>query len=112
MNYTVNEIQNIIAEATQAGRDAAADAYEQNGNTDWDCCGFAWVSFYGIKGNTKLGRAMKAAGIDQAWDRSYQIWGGKFYSGQSITIKEAACRAAANVFKRYGFNASVGSRLD
>ena len=112
MNYTVNEIQNIIAEATQAGRNAAADAYEQNGNTDWDCCGFAWVSFSGIKGNTKLGRAMKAAGIDQAWDRSYQIWGGKFYSGQSITIKEAACRAAANVFKRYGFNASVGSRLD
>ena len=112
MNYTVDQIKAIIAEASQAGRNAAADAYQANGNTDWDACGFAWVSFYGIKGNTKLGRAMKAAGIDQAWDRSYQIWGGKFYSGQSISIKEAACRAASNVFKRYGFNTSVGSRLD
>ena len=112
MNYTVDQIRDIIAEATQAGRNAAADAYERNGNTDWDCCGFAWVSFYGIKGNTKLGRAMRAAGIDQAWDRTFQIWGGKFYNGQSITIKEAACAAAANVFKRYGFNTGVGSRLD
>ena len=112
MNYTVDQIKDIIAEATQEARNAAADAYEANGNTDWDACGFAWVSFYGIKGNTKLGRALKAAGIDQAWDRSYQIWGGKFYSGQSISIKEAACRAASNVFKRYGFNTSVGSRLD
>ena len=112
MNYTVNELKDIIAEATQEARNAAADAYERNGNTDWDCCGFAWVSFYGIKGNTKLGRAMKAAGIDQAWDRTFQIWGGKFYNGQSITIKEAACAAAANVFKRYGFNTGVGSRLD
>ena len=112
MNYTVDQIRDIIAEATQEARNAAADAYERNGNTDWDCCGFAWVSFYGIKGNTRLGRAMKAAGIDQAWDRTFQIWGGRFYNGQSITIKEAACAAAANVFKRYGFNTGVGSRLD
>jgi hypothetical protein len=112
MNYTVEELKNIVAEATQEARIAAADAYQQNGNSDWDACGFAWVSLYGIKGNTKLGKALRSAGVEQSYDRSYQIWGGKFYSGQSITIKEQACRAAAAVFRRYGFDASVGSRLD
>lgn len=112
MNYTVDQIKDIIEEATQAGRNAASDAYERNGSTDWDACGFSWVNFYGIKGNTRLGRAMKSAGITQSWDRTFQIWGSKFYSGQSITIKEQACRAAADVFKRYGFNVGVGSRLD
>lgn len=112
MNYTVEQIKDIIAEATQAGQDAAADAYERNGNTDWDACGFAWVNLYGIKGNTRLGKALKAAGVQQDYTRAFQIWGGEFYSGQSISIKEAACRAARDVFKRYGFDASVGSRLD
>ena len=112
MNYTVDQIKNIITEATQAGRDAAADAYERNGNTDWDACGFAWVNLWGIKGNTRLGKALKVAGIQQDYTRAFQIWGGKFYSGQSISIKEAACSAARDVFKRYGFDASVGSRLD
>lgn len=112
MNYTVDELKSIVAEAVQAGRDAADAAYAKNGNSDWDACGFAWVSLWGIKGNTKLGRALKQAGIEQSYDRSFQIWGGKFYNGQSISIKEAACRAARDVFKRYGFDASVGSRLD
>ena len=112
MNYTVDELKNIVAEAVAAGRAAGEQAYAANGNSDWDACGFAWVSLWGIKGNTKLGKALKQAGIEQSYDRSFQIWGGKFYSGQSISIKEAACRAARDVFKRYGFDASVGSRLD
>ena len=112
MNYTVEELKNIVAEAVQAGRNAAADAYQANGNSDWDACGFAWVNIWGIKGNTKLGKALKAAGIEQDYTRAFTVWGGKFYSGQSITIKERAARAAADVFKRYGFDASVGSRLD
>ena len=112
MNYTVEELKTIVAEAVQAGRVAAADAYAANGNSDWDMCGFAWVSIWNIKGNTRLGKALRAAGVEQSYDRSFQIWGGKFYSGQSITIKERAARAAADVFKRYGFDASVGSRLD
>ena len=112
MNYTVQDLKTIIAKATQEAQAAAAEAFVENGNSDADMCGFAWVEFYGIKGNTKLGKALKAAGVDQSWDRTFQIWGGKFYNGQSITIKERACRAAVEVFKRYGFNACVGSRLD
>ena len=112
MNYTVEQIKDIIAEATQAGCMAALDAYDANGKSDWDACGFAWVNLWGVKGNTKLGKALKAAGIEQDYTRAFTIWGGKFYSGQSITIKEAACRAARDVFKRYGFDATVGSRLD
>lgn len=112
MNYTVDELKSIVAEAVQAGRNAAADAYAANGNSDWDACGFAWVNLWGIKGNTRLGKALKAAGIEQDYTRAFTIWGGRFYSGQSITIKERAARAAADVFKRYGFDASVGSRLD
>ncbi len=112
MNYTADELKTIVAEAVAAGQAAGTAAYQANGNSDWDACGFAWVSLWGIKGNTRLGKALRAAGVDQSYDRSFQIWGGRFYSGQSITIKEQACRAARDVFKRYGFDATVGSRLD
>ena len=112
MNYTVEQIKSIIGEANTAARDAADAAYAANGNTDWDACGFAWVNLYGIKGNTRMGRALKAAGVRQDYTRAFQIWNPGGYGGQSITIKEAAARAAANVFRNYGFEAYSGSRLD
>ena len=113
MNLTANEIRNILTEATEAAY-TAADAFEKKYFPDngWGACGFAWVDIFGIKGNTKLGRAMKAAGITKDYKGAYSIWNPSKYPTQNVDTLEAGARAAADVFKRYGFTAYAGSRLD
>jgi hypothetical protein len=113
MNYTVEQIRDIVTEATQAAA-SAADAFERKYFPDggWGACGFAWVDIFGIKGNTKLGRAMKAAGINKSYNGAYQIWNPSKYPTQNVDTLEAGARAAADVLKGYGFTAYAGSRLD
>jgi hypothetical protein len=113
MNYTVEQIKDIVTEATEAAAQAA-DTFENTHfpNGGWGACGFAWVDIFGIKGNTKLGRAMKAAGITKDYKGAYSIWNPSKYPTQNVDTLEAGARAAADVFKRYGFTAYAGSRLD
>lgn len=118
MSYTVSELKNIVTEAQEAAF-RAADEFENKYFPDggWGACGFAWCNIYEhngrkIKGNTKLGRNMKAAGIGQDWTRVFQIWNPSKYATQNVDTLEAGARAAADVFKRYGFTAYAGSRLD
>ena len=118
MSYTVTELKNIVAEA-QAEAAAAAEQYENKyfPNSGWGACGFAWVNIYShndtkLKGNSKLGRALKAAGVTQDWTRTFSIWNPSKYPTQNVDTLEAGARAAAAVFKRYGFTAYAGSRLD
>jgi hypothetical protein len=113
MQYTVEQLKDILAEACTAATQAA-DLYFQtrlNGQ-DAYACGFAWVNIYGVKGNTKLGRAMKAAGIRQDYTKAFQIWNPSGHNAQNVDTKEAGAEAAAKVFQRYGFEAYAGSRLD
>ena len=77
----------------------------------WGACGFAWVNIWGIKGNTKLGRNLKAAGVQQDYTRAFTIWS-PGYGGQCIENKEAAARAYADTLKKYGFDTTVGTRMD
>ena len=113
MNYTVSELKAILTEAQEAAY-AAADAFENKYFPDggWGACGFAWVDIWGIKGNTKLGRAMKAAGIDKAYNGAYQIWNPSKYPTQNVDTLEAGARAAAQVLSDAGITAYAGSRLD
>ena len=110
---TVAELKAMIREATEAAYEAA-DNFENKyfPNNGWGACGFAWVDIFGIKGNTKAGRAMKAAGINKSYNGAYQIWNPSKYPTQNVDTLEAGARAAADVFKRYGFTAYAGSRLD
>ena len=113
-NYTATELVEIIREAKAAAR-AAGEKYfmEQLGGQDRYACGFAWVNIWGVKGNTKLGKAMKAAGFSKSWDGAWQIWNPSELHCQNVDAKEAGAYAAAEVFKRYGFDkAYAGSRLD
>lgn len=113
MNYTVEQIKDIVAEAKAEARKAADQYFQtQLGGVDQYACGFAWVNIFGIKGNTKLGRAMKAAGIRQDYSKAFTIWNPSEHGAQNIDTKEAGARAAAQVFERYGFRAYAGSRLD
>jgi hypothetical protein len=111
--YTVEDLKTMVQQAQEAAY-RAADVFEQEHfpNGGWGACGFAWVNIYGIKGNTRIGRKLKQAGVEQSWDKSFQLWNPSKYPTQNVDTLEAGARAAAEVFKRYGFTAYAGSRLD
>ena len=117
--YTVEDLKTIMQEARSAAATAAQSYLD-----DWNAstggnqygepmyCGFAWVNIYGVKGNTKLGRAMKSAAYEKDYTGAYQIYNPAGYGGQSMDVKEHGARAAALVFEHYGFRAYMGSRAD
>ena len=117
--YTVLDLETILAEAKASAAIAASSFLD-----DWNAstggnqygepmyCGFAWVNIYKIKGNTKLGRAMKQAGYTKDYTGAYQIYNPAGYGGKSMDVKEAGARAAAKVFEQYGFTAYPGGRAD
>lgn len=110
MNYTQEQVNNIVFEARSEANRAARNALAQYG--DRDACGFAWVNIYRVKGNTKLGKMLKAAGVRQDYTKAFQIWNPSNLGTQSVGILEIGAQAAADVFKKYGFEAYAGSRLD
>ena len=112
MDYTATQVKSIIAEATAAA-EIAAEGYETKyfPNGGWGACGFAWVDIP-VKGNTKLGRALKAAGVSKHWRSGFQLWNPSKYPTQNVDTLEAGARAAAQVLKDAGITAYAGSRLD
>ncbi len=113
MQYTVQQVKDIVAEATQAATEAATLYFQTKlGGRDQFACGFAWVNIHGIKGNTKLGRVLKEAGIRQDYTKAFQLWNPSGLPVQNIDCKEVGAEACARVLQKYGFQAYAGSRLD
>ena len=114
MEYTVEQVRDIVAEAKLAAREAADEFFQTKlGGVDQYACGFAWVDIYGIKGNTKLGKTLKAAGIERSdYKKCFSIWNPSEHGAQNVDTKEAGAYAAQKVFEKYGFRAYAGSRLD
>ncbi len=110
MNYAQEQVNAIVEEAMTQANKAARDALAKFG--DRDACGFAWTNIYGVKGNTKLGKMLKAAGVRQDYTKAFQLWNPAKLGVQSVGILEEGARAAADVFRKYGFEAYAGSRLD
>jgi hypothetical protein len=111
--YTQEQIKEIVEEAKTAAY-IAADAFfkDKLGGRDQYACGFAWVDIFGVKGNTRIGRYLKEAGLRKSYTGSLQIWNPAGYGCQNIDTLEAGAEAAAKVFEKYGFRAYAGSRLD
>lgn len=114
MNILVQEDLNaIVAEACAAAQKACSKFFiEKMNGQDQMCCGFAWVEILGVKGNTKLGKMLKKAGLKQDYNKAFTIWNPGDYAGQNIDCKEEGARAAADVFRKYGFKSYANSRLD
>lgn len=114
---TPEQIKQIVSEANAAGETAWRAALARAGGVDGGECGFAWVNLHKydnkkLDGRSRMGRALKAAGVDRDWNGIYQIWNAGGYPGQSVDIRETANRAAAEVWRKHGFTAYTGSRLD
>jgi hypothetical protein len=113
MNYTQDQVNAIVAEAKTAAFEAADKFFKEKlGGRDQYACGFAWTNIYKVKGNTKMGKMLKAAGVRQDYTKSFQLWNPAGYGCQNVDTLEAGAEAAAAVFKKYGFEAYAGSRLD
>jgi hypothetical protein len=113
MNYTQDQVNAIVAEAKEAAFQAADKFFKERlGGRDQYACGFAWTNIYKVKGNTKLGKMLKAAGVRQDYTKAFQLWNPAGYGCQNVDTLEAGAEAAAKVFQKYGFEAYAGSRLD
>ena len=113
MDFTQDQVNAIVREARDAAYEASDKFFrERLGGVDQYACGFAWTSIFKVKGNTKLGRMLKAAGVRQDYTKTFQLWNPAGYPVQNIDTLEVGARAAAEVFRKYGFEAYAGSRLD
>lgn len=118
VELTPELMYDIVVEAKTAARHAASKFFaEVMDNTDAGSCGFAWVNIYTVDGkkiraNSKIGKALQAAGVGKDWTGAWQLWNPSKFPCQNIDTLEAGARAAADVFKKYGFEAYAGSRLD
>lgn len=114
ITITPEQVPQVVAEAETAARAAAQKFFqEQLGGVDQYACGFAWVNIYEVRGNTKMGKALAAAGVRKNdYEKAFQIWNPSKMMCQNVDTLEEGARAAAAVFKKYGFKAYAGSRLD
>jgi len=118
-NYSVEDIREILAYAAISG-EIAAKAFvdkwtaETGGNQYGEpmYCGTASTRITGVKGNTRVGKALKAAGLTQDYTRSFYVSNSSGHHGQSLDVKEAGSAAHAQVLRDYGFDAYVNSRAD
>ena len=110
--YTAQDIAAIVAQAESAARKACEDYIDNKlGGQDSFPCGFAWVELFGVRGNTKVGRAFKALGITKLgtglyWHNPSRV------PVQNVDAKMAGAVAAQRVLEGYGFTAYAVDRLD
>ena len=110
--FNLEVVQDACNEAAMAARTAAKEFFQTHG--DRDMCGFAWVDVYGVRSNSKLGKALQAAGFSKSYTGSMQLWNPARAGTQSISILEAGAEAYARVLKeKLGLDRCyAGSRLD
>jgi len=111
-DFNLDLVQDACNEAAQQARTAAKEALQKYG--DRDACGFAWVNVYGVRSNSKLGKALQAAGFRKDYTGALQLWNPSKAYVQSLNILEAGAYAYAEVLKqKLGLEkVYAGSRMD
>jgi len=78
-------------------------------------CGFTWVDIYGVRANSKLGKALIANGFRKdSYNRSLKFWSPDKTTTQSVAAKEAGAQAFVTVMQNSFEDIRIyaGSRLD
>jgi len=99
-----------LHEASLAARAFADRHFDGN---DGGACGFSWVNVYGVRSNSKLGKALGEVGFLKAYGGGLQLWN-KWWMGQSVDAGEQGAQAYAEVLREeLGLDkVYAGSRLD
>jgi len=119
----------VFAEAKLAAQAAYEDEKSRlramvvyGGGREYYCsggpCGFAWVTVRPARGKFVAWCKSQRLGSG-AYGGGWQLWSSSCVNesrdaqyGQSMQLKEAACRAFAKVLVENGLNAYAGSRMD
>ena len=111
-DFNLDLVQDACNEAAHQARTAAKAFLQAHG--DRDCCGFAWVNVWGVRSNSKLGKALQAAGFRKDYTGSLQLWNPSKFPTQSLNILEAGAKAYAQVLRdKLGLDkVYAGSRMD
>ena len=107
-------VELVHQEALQAANTAAQEFANSHFNGgDGGACGFSWVDVYGVRSNSKLGKALQTVGFRKSYSGSLQLWN-KWYMGQSVDASGAGADAYATLLKdKLGLDKCyAGSRLD
>jgi hypothetical protein len=114
MTHTKEQVLSFVEGAkAEANRAARKFFQEQLGGRDQMACGFAWVTCYDAKGNTKFGKALAEAGFRKSYEGGMQLWNPSGLHVQNVDTLEAGARAAAEFLTQMlGVKFSAGSRLD
>ena len=111
--FDLDKVQDACNEAAQAARVAAKQTLAALGG-DRGACGFAWVNVWGVRSNSKLGNALKAAGFRKDYTGALCLWNPSKAAVQSLDVLEAGAYAYAEVLKeKLGLEkVYAGSRMD
>lgn len=112
LEFNAVAVQDACNEAGIQARTAAKAFMQQHG--DVGSCGFAWVDVYGVRANSKLGKALAGYGFRKSYRGSLQLWNPSQAGVQSISVLEAGAEAYAAVLKaKLGLDrVYAGSRMD
>ena len=112
-DYSQEEVEVIVKKAKAAAYLASKQFFQEKlHGVDQYSCGFAWVDIFGVRSNSKIGKALAFGGFRKSYTKSLQLWNPSAMGVQNIDTLEAGAEAAAKVFENYGFRAYAGSRLD
>ena len=109
----MEQVQSAVLEAVAQAAKATEDFLAQHG--DRDACGFAWVDIYGVRSNSKLGKALIANGFRKdSYRKSLCYWNPAQVGAQSVSALEAGADAFVAVFRNTFDDIRIyaGSRLD
>ena len=113
-------IIDVHTEATTAAKKAVVDFLERwNINTGGNeygepmYCGFAWVDVAVDRTNSKEAKALASIGFKKSYrPKTMTMWDPAKHNGQSMDCKEVGAQAYADVLRKHGFKAYMGSRAD
>ena len=114
------QILDIHTEATQAAKNAVGqfltDWTNKTGGNEYGepmYCGFAWVDVSVGRTNSKEAKALASVSFRKShMSKTMTMWDPAKHAGQSMDCKEVGAQAYAEVLRKYGFKAYMGSRAD
>ena len=113
MTTTLNlaTAETVLNEASIAAASTTHNYITAHG--DNDCCGFAWVTVYTVRSNSKLGKLLAGFGFSKAYGGGLQLWNPSKHYTQSLTAKEKGAEAYARILRdALGLEAYANSRMD
>ena len=114
MTHTKEQVISFVEQAKTEANIAARKFFQERlGGVDQYACGFAWVEVYGVRGNTRLGMALKEAGFYKSYSGGLRLHNPSGMGVQNVDTLEAGAEAAAKFLEQMlGVKAYAGSRLD